>query len=73
MTIKIAVLGAGSWGTALASHLSGNGHTVDLWGRSADVVRSVNTRHENTRYLPGIRLHAALNALCGGEGKDNSG
>lgn len=62
MAIKIAVLGAGSWGTALASHLAGNGHAVNLWGRSAAVAESINTRHENTRYLAGIQLHAALQA-----------
>ena len=62
MATRIAVLGAGSWGTALASHLAGNGHIVNLWGRSAEVTESINTRHENTRYLSGIQLHASLRA-----------
>ena len=62
MATRIAVLGAGSWGTALVSHLAGNGHIVNLWGRSAEVTESINTRHENTRYLSGIQLHASLRA-----------
>lgn len=62
MAVKIAVLGAGSWGTALASHLAGNGHSVTLWGRSPDVIDAINNQHENIRYLPGIELAAALQA-----------
>lgn len=60
--MKVAVLGAGSWGTALASLLARNGHQTTLWGRNAAQVDSINTRHENTRYLPGIVLPENLKA-----------
>ncbi len=60
--LRIAVAGAGSWGTALAHLLAGNGHETVLWGRSEEVVAAVNERHENPRYLPGLALHPALTA-----------
>ncbi len=60
MAVDIAVLGAGSWGTALASHLAGNGHRVTLWGRSAAVVSNIKNKQENTCYLPGIKLAESL-------------
>ena len=58
----VAVLGAGSWGTALAALLARQGHAVALWGRDADVVADIQARHENPRYLPGIALPGALRA-----------
>lgn len=54
------VLGAGSWGTALASHLSGNDHAVTLWGRSRNRVDRMAGSGCNERYLPGLQLHPAL-------------
>ena len=60
--VKVAVLGAGSWGTALASLLARNGHDTVIWGRDANQVRSINEAHENTRYLPGISLPESLKA-----------
>ena len=60
--ITVAVLGAGSWGTALASLLARNGHRTVIWGRDAEQVRAINERHENTRYLPGIPLPESLRA-----------
>jgi len=60
--MRSAVLGAGSWGTALASVLAGKGYPTALWGRDAAVVEAVATRHENPRYLPGIPLPPALTA-----------
>ncbi len=59
---KIAVLGAGSWGTALASLLARHGHPTVLWGRDANVVEAIDRRHENPRYLPGIPLPDSLRA-----------
>lgn len=49
-----AVLGAGSWGTALAVHLGANGHRVRLWGRDAALVREMRARRANPTYLPDI-------------------
>ncbi len=60
--MRIAVLGAGSWGTALASLLARNGHQTQLWGRNVEQIRSINEKHENTRYLPGIILPEQLKA-----------
>ena len=59
---KIAVLGAGSWGTALATLIARNGHHTTLWGRDEKVVSAIDTTHENTRYLPGIPLPESLRA-----------
>ena len=61
---RVAVLGAGSWGTTLANLLAGKGEQVRLWAYEAEVVEAVNRRHENPLYLPGIRLAAGLEA-CG--------
>ncbi len=59
---KIAVLGAGSWGTALATLLARHGHPTVLWGRDAAVIEAIDERHENPRYLPGIPLPESLRA-----------
>ena len=62
--MKLAVVGAGSWGTALASVLAANGHDVCIWARNAEVVETINTQHVNPRYLSDVvlseRLHASL-------------
>jgi glycerol-3-phosphate dehydrogenase (NAD(P)+) len=58
----VAVLGAGSWGTTLADLLARRGHQVRLWAYEADVVSSVNTRHENPVFLPGCGLTPSLTA-----------
>ena len=60
--MRSTVLGAGSWGTALASVLAAKGHAVVLWGRDPAVVDAVAQRHENARYLPGVGLPEALGA-----------
>jgi glycerol-3-phosphate dehydrogenase (NAD(P)+) len=51
-----AVLGAGSWGTAIAVHLARAGHDVRLWARDPDFVREVQAAGANDRYLPGIAI-----------------
>ena len=53
---KICVLGAGSWGTALAIQLARNGNHTVLWGHRADEIRAMQQTRENTRYLPGCTL-----------------
>ena len=60
--MRCAVIGAGAWGTALADVLARNGHDVVLWAYEPDVVASVNTRHENQRFLAGAALDPALRA-----------
>jgi glycerol-3-phosphate dehydrogenase (NAD(P)+) len=52
----IAVLGAGSWGTALAIHAARVGHDVMLWGRDAALMAQIAATRENARYLPAIRI-----------------
>ena len=61
-SLKIAVLGAGSWGTALAALMARHGHAVTLWGRDAKVAAAIDQQHENIRYLPGIPLPENLRA-----------
>lgn len=51
---KIGVIGAGSWGTALALTLSGKGHQVKLWDLDETHLAELNRNRENARYLPGI-------------------
>jgi glycerol-3-phosphate dehydrogenase (NAD(P)+) len=54
MTHHAAVLGAGSWGTALAVHLAGIGHDVTLWARDAALVDEMASRRANPTYLPDV-------------------
>jgi glycerol-3-phosphate dehydrogenase (NAD(P)+) len=57
---RIAVLGAGSWGTALAVHCARAGHQVMLWGRDPALVDEIARTRENVRYLPGIPLDSRI-------------
>lgn len=57
---RIAVIGAGAWGTALAQALAADGRRVALWARRDDVVTAIRTHRENTACLPGVPLHAAI-------------
>lgn len=54
--MQVAVLGAGSWGTALALLLADNGHLVSLWARDRELVSALLKERENRRYLPGFPL-----------------
>lgn len=58
--MRCAVVGAGAWGTALADLLARNGHQVRLWAYEGDVADSINSRHENARFLAGQKLAASL-------------
>jgi len=62
MNLRVGVVGAGSWGTALASLLAANGHDVRIWSRGSEVANLINAKHENRVYLPGIRLHDSVRA-----------
>lgn len=53
---SISVIGAGSWGTALALLLHNNGHEVTLWSALADEVEVLQTKRENPDKLPGVKL-----------------
>lgn len=62
MTEKIAVLGAGSWGSVLAKVLIENGHEVALWSNSQAQVDELNQQHTNAKYLPNLIYPEALKA-----------
>jgi glycerol-3-phosphate dehydrogenase (NAD(P)+) len=57
---RAAVLGAGSWGTALAIHLSSCGHDVRLWGRDPTLVSEMTARRANPAYLPDLTFPASI-------------
>ncbi len=57
---KVAVLGAGSFGTALAHHIALNGFSVCLWARNESLLQEISNEGENKRYLPGISLASSL-------------
>ena len=63
-SVNAIVLGAGSWGTALAQLLAANGHTVTLWMRDAEQAQAINTSRENARYLADATLHAGITATA---------
>ena len=54
------VVGAGAWGTALATALNHAGRSVTLWARLPDLAQAIAEKHENTAYLPGITLDSAI-------------
>lgn len=57
---SLAVIGAGSWGTALAVQLARRGHDVRLWGRNAAAMAKMVDAGENEPYLPGVKFPATL-------------
>ena len=56
----ISIIGAGSWGTALAQVAAVEGHNVTLWTRDQQHAEKITAEHENTSYLPGIPLSSAI-------------
>lgn len=74
MTEKVAVLGAGSWGSVLANLLVDNGHEVELWSRDQDQVDRLNKDHVNPAYMKDFtysgKLHATTNMKAAVKGAD---
>jgi glycerol-3-phosphate dehydrogenase (NAD(P)+) len=62
-SVHITVLGAGSWGTTVASLAAANASTT-VWARDADVAAEITTEHRNSRYLPELDLHLELKATA---------
>ena len=58
---KIGLIGAGSWGTALAITLAGKGHEVRIWDLDETHLKELAENRENVRYLPGIKFPNTLN------------
>jgi glycerol-3-phosphate dehydrogenase (NAD(P)+) len=58
----IGIIGGGAWGTALAQNFANAGKSVVIWAREEDVVTSINKNHENTLFLPNIKLHDNISA-----------
>src|SRR5260370_38165740 len=72
--MRAAVIGGGSWGTALASVLGQNGHDTVVWAHDKEVAHALTEKHHNPKYLPGLQLservrgtHALAEALAGAE------
>src|SRR5690606_19885330 len=61
---RIAVLGGGAWGTALATAMLRAGNDVLLWARDGETIAAINERRNNPRYLPGILLQPAPRATA---------
>jgi glycerol-3-phosphate dehydrogenase (NAD(P)+) len=59
---RVAVLGAGSWGSTFAKVLADAGRTVVLWARRPEIAAEVNEKRANTGYLPGVELPATVSA-----------
>jgi glycerol-3-phosphate dehydrogenase (NAD(P)+) len=57
---RIAIIGAGAWGTALAKHLAEKGLSVTLWAYEREVLDSIVTKRENQLFLPGVILPPSL-------------
>jgi glycerol-3-phosphate dehydrogenase (NAD(P)+) len=59
---KLAVIGAGSWGTTFAKVLADGGAEVSLWARRPEIADEINSSHRNGDYLPGVNLPAGITA-----------
>ncbi|MDR2785670.1 MAG: NAD(P)H-dependent glycerol-3-phosphate dehydrogenase [Treponema sp.] len=62
MKPRIAVLGAGAWGTTVAKVIADKGNDVTIWAHEPETVDEINREHSNSRFLPDVRLPAGLGA-----------
>ena len=62
--MKVAVVGAGAFGSAIAGLLVGKGHSVRLWALEPEIVPAINERHENPLYFAGITLPDSVRATA---------
>ncbi|MGX7351016.1 glycerol-3-phosphate dehydrogenase [Enterococcus canis] len=62
MKQTVAVLGPGSWGTALAQVLAENGHDVRIWGNNPAQIKEINEQHTNKHYLPDLKINESIRA-----------
>lgn len=58
----IGVIGGGAWGTALAQCMAESGRALTIWAMEDEVVSAINTAHENTPFLPGVKLNPSIRA-----------
>jgi len=61
---RLAIVGGGAWGTALALVARRAGSDATIWARSTDIVSAINSHHENPVYLPGVALDPAIAATA---------
>lgn len=61
---SVGVIGGGAWGTALAQSCARSGLDVKIQAREAEVVESINARHENEAFLPGVELEPGVRAVA---------
>lgn len=59
---SIGIIGAGAWGTALATVANRSGRQVTVWAHEPEVAADINTNNENSLYLPGVKLDSAITA-----------
>lgn len=57
---KIGVIGGGAWGTGMAQAIARGNNSVEIWAMEEDVVQSINSEHENKRFLPGYKLSGRI-------------
>lgn len=58
--MKVAIIGAGSFGTAASVLLGNKGYEINIWDRKKDLINEINTSKENKRYLPGVKIPESL-------------